>query len=209
MIESKTKVKICGLMRLEDVACVNACRPEYAGVVFAESRRKVDGEWVKGLRAYLDPEIEVTGVFVNEEPEKILSLCDGGVIDAVQLHGDEDEAYMEYLKERISNPIIKAVRVQNQAQILQAQKWPCDFLLLDTYTKGQYGGSGQTFNLSLIPQMQKPFFLAGGLTAANVREKIELCHPYAVDISSGVEGEDGWKDSNKIREFIERVREDR
>lgn len=209
MNRSRTRVKICGLMRLEDVAYVNEYQPEYAGFVFAESRRKVDGEWVKGLRLFLDPQIQAAGVFVNEKPETILTLCDSKTIDVIQLHGDEDEAYMEYLKKRISNPVIKAIRVQNQSQIEEAQRWPCDYLLLDTYTKGQYGGSGQEFDLSLIPQMQKPFFLAGGLSADNVRAKIDTCHPYAVDISSGVEGADGWKDINKIRKFIERVREEK
>ena len=202
-----TKVKICGLMRLEDVAYVNAYRPEYAGFVFAGSRRQVDGEWVKGLRSFLDPDILVTGVFVNEPVENILRLCHNKTIDVIQLHGDETEAYIDEIKKNTGNPIIKALRVKNTEDVLRAQQFPCDYLLLDTYTKSQYGGSGEEFDLSLVPSLSKPFFLAGGLTSENVAEKIKAVRPYAVDISSGVEGEDGWKDMDKIKTFIEKVRE--
>lgn len=202
------KVKVCGLMVLEDVAYVNAYMPEYAGFVFAPGRHQVDGEWVKGLRMFLNPEIQVVGVFVNEEIEKIKKLCKDGTIDVIQLHGDENEQYLEELKAQVENPVIKALRVQSEEQLMEANNLSCDYLLLDTYTKGQYGGSGMSFDLNLIPKMKKPFFLAGGLTPDNVREKIRASHPYAVDISSGVEGVDGFKDREKIQKFIENVREE-
>ncbi len=204
----KTKVKICGLMRLEDVAYVNDYQPEYVGFVFAKTRRQVNGDWAKRLRLFLDPQIQTVGVFVNESVDVIAGLCENKTIHVVQLHGDEDEAYISDLKKKVGNPIVKAVRVREQQDVWRAEQLPCDYLLLDTYVKGQYGGSGKTFDLELIPKLTKPFFLAGGLTADNVQEKIKACHPYAVDISSGVEGDDGWKDREKIRLFIDKVREE-
>lgn len=203
-----TKVKICGLTRPEDIACVNECRPDYVGFVFYhKSSRLVSEETAKNLHELLYPEIQAVGVFVNEKIDKIVSLCEHNVIDVIQLHGEEDEEYIHALRESVSSPIIKGVRVRSMDDILRAQQLPCDYLLLDTYRKGTYGGSGQTFNLGLIPRLSKPFFLAGGLDAENVKEKIGTIHPYAVDISSGVEGADGWKDPEKIRKFINNVRE--
>lgn len=98
---------------------------------------------------------------MNEDQQQIVKLCEAGIIDLVQLHGDEDMEYILELKSRISCPVIKAVRVQSSEQIRRAEELPCDYLLLDTYTKGQYGGSGQVFDRTLIPQLTKPFFLAG------------------------------------------------
>lgn len=204
-----TKIKICGLMRMEDIACVNQWKPEYVGFVFADTRRRVSDALAKQMRDALDPEIQSVGVFVNASVDRIAGLCGRGIINLIQLHGDEDAAYIERLRKRVQNPIIKAVRVRSSKDIVQSEKLPCEYLLLDTYTKGQYGGTGHEFDLTLVPALGKPFFLAGGLNVDNVEEKIRSACPWAVDISSGVEGEDGWKDSEKIRKFIEKVREER
>ena len=102
-------------------------------------------------------------------------------------------------------PLIKALRVRTREDILQGEKLPCDYLLLDTYVKGSWGGSGQAFDWSLIPPIEKPYFLAGGLTGENVELAMSLAAPFALDVSSGVEGPDG-KDGEKIREFIDKVR---
>jgi phosphoribosylanthranilate isomerase len=123
----------------------------------------------------------------------------------VQLHGDESETYIRQLKDQIDCPVIKAVRVQSAEQIRQAEKLPCDLLLLDTYQKGQYGGSGKMFDYALIPTLQKRFFLAGGLDSSNIAQAIRACNPYGVDISSGMET-DGLKDESKIRQIIQTVR---
>ena len=145
-------------------------------------------------------------MFVNEHQEKIARLVRKRTIDAVQLHGDEGEEYISSLKAKIPEvPVIKAVRVRNEKQILEAEKLDCEYLLLDTYMKDAYGGSGKQFDKTLIPELQKPYFLAGGLSAVNVIDNLKLCSPYAVDISSAVET-DGMKDEGKIRDFIERVR---
>ena len=203
-----TKIKICGLMRLEDISYVNGYQPDYAGFVFAPGRHQVDEEWVRGLKLFLDPEIATVGVFVNQPIDLVAGMCERGTINLVQLHGDEDEEYIEKLKAKTGNPVIKAVRVRTTQDVLDADRLPCDYLLLDTYIKGVYGGSGQSFDLALIPKLQKPYFLAGGLTPENVQEKIRISRPFGVDTSSGVEGEDGWKDLDKVRLFIVRAREE-
>lgn len=204
-----TKIKICGLKRPEDIEYVNQYLPDYAGFVFAGSKRKVTDEQAEELSRKLDGRIIAVGVFVNEPAEHIVNLVKKGIIRVVQLHGDEDREYILKLRENLeeSVKIIKAVRVQNREQILEAEKLPCDYLLLDTWQKDAYGGCGKQFDKSLIPaDMSKPYFLAGGLAADNIRENIQICHPYAVDVSSAVET-DGKKDEKKIQEFIERVRE--
>lgn len=199
------KVKICGLRRMEDVSYVNACLPDYVGFVFAESRRQVTPEQAKEMREALDSRIQTVGVFVNEKIESICQLCSQGILDLIQLHGDEDGDYLRRLASSTDIPIIRAVRVRSMQQILEAQDQPCDYLLLDTYIPGQYGGGGQTFDPDLIPPLRKPWFLAGGLNPENVKGKIEKYHPFGVDVSSAVETE-GRKDPEKIRTFLEQVR---
>lgn len=200
-----TRIKICGLTRPEDIAAVNRCRPDYIGFVFAESRRRVTIEQASRLKARLDDRIKAVGVFTNASLPYIADLCQQGTIDVVQLHGDENEAFIQALKQKITCPVIKAVLVQTTEQILQAQAMSCDLLLLDTYQEGLYGGSGRTFDRKLIPALQKPFFLAGGLQAGNIEQAIRECSPFGIDISGGVET-GGVKDEAKIREFIALIR---
>jgi phosphoribosylanthranilate isomerase len=200
-----TKIKICGLIRREDIASVNRWLPDYVGFVFSPSRRQVTPEQAGRLKAELDSRIKAVGVFVNEPVPLIAKLCRAGVIDAVQLHGDESETYIRKLKDQTNCPLIKAVRVRSAQQVLQSEKLSADLLLLDTYQKGQYGGSGETFDYSLIPNLQKRYFLAGGLKNSNITGAIGKCNPYGIDISSGVET-DGLKDDGKIRQIIRTVR---
>lgn len=200
-----TKIKICGLTRKEDIEAVNRWQPDYIGFVFCESRRQVTVEQAGLLKANLDSRIKAVGVFVNEPIISIVELCNTGVIEIVQLHGDESEEYVTQLKDQIDCPVIKAVRIQSAQQVLQAEKLSSDLLLLDTYQKGQYGGSGKTFDYSMIPFLHKRFLLAGGLENSNIAQAIEECNPYGVDISSGVET-DGIKDEEKIRQIIQMVR---
>lgn len=200
-----TQIKLCGLTREEDITSVNRWRPDYIGFVFANSRRQVTPEQAHQLKAGLNPSIKAVGVFTNEPLQFITELCQAGTIDVVQLHGDEPEEYILALKQIITCPVIKAVRVQSREQILQAEKLSCDLLLLDTYQKGQYGGSGRTFDRTLIPPLHKPFFLAGGLDCSNIAQAIEEGHPLGIDVSSGAET-NGQKDSEKIRKIIEIVK---
>ena len=200
-----TKIKICGLKRLEDITYVNKYLPDYIGFIFAKSKRMVDDATAAQLKRALDKRIKAVGVFVNEPIEHITALCRENIIDLVQLHGDEEEAYIKELKQRIPNEIIKAIRLKEALGPEDIQKFSCSHILFDTYNKEQYGGSGLTFNLELIPENINSYFIAGGLNAENILEVIEVCHPYCVDISSGVET-NGIKDENKIRELIELVR---
>lgn len=199
------KVKICGLRRKEDILIVNRFKPDYAGFVFADSSRKVTREEAEILSKQLEKEICPVGVFVNERPEVVAKIANAGIIDLIQLHGDEDEVYIESLKTLTDKPIVKAVRVQSREQIQKAEKLPCDFLLFDTYIKGQYGGSGKSFDVSMIGEVSKPYFLAGGLNESNVREKLNACDAFAADVSSAVET-NGYKDEEKVQRFIEAVR---
>ena len=195
------KVKICGLSRPCDIDAVNAEKPEYVGFVFAESHRKVTPQLAFDLRKMLDSGIIPVGVFVNEDPEYIVSLARQGIIGVIQLHGSENEEYICGLKALTDKPVIKAVAVLNDGD---AQKWAktsADYLLLD----GKAGGGGQSFDWDLIGKVEKPFFLAGGLCRENIGSALEKVKPFAVDASSGVETY-GLKDPAKIREFIRMVR---
>lgn len=201
-----TKIKICGLKRKEDISYVNELLPDFAGFVFAKSSRQVDAKKAAELKKQLSPKIKAVGVFVNADPQFIAELYQQQIIDLAQLHGDETADYIHRLKHLCpSLPLIKAVRVQSTKQILEAEKLPCDYLLLDTWQKDSYGGSGKTFDRSLIPPLTKPWFLAGGLNAENIAESISQCHPWAVDVSSAVET-DGVKDKEKIRTFIDHAK---
>lgn len=195
------KIKICGLTRKQDIDAVNAALPDYIGFVFANSRRQVTPESAKDLKTCLNPSIKAVGVFVNENMENIMKLCDSRVIDVVQLHGDESEDYIRKLKSSVPNEIIKAVRVKSPEDIEKALKLPCDYLLLDAYHENKYGGSGMTFDWSMIPDIGRPYFLAGGIDSGNILQAIEQFRPYCIDVSSGVET-DGCKDPDKIREIV-------
>jgi len=149
----------------------------------------------------LSPEIISVGVFVNEAIDNILSLIDNRVIEVIQLHGTEDEGYIQRLKELTGRPVIKAIGVERSGDVQSRSNSSADYLLLDYKS----GGKGKTFDWNLIGTTQKPYFLAGGLHPDNVIDAINKTNPIAVDVSSGVET-NGVKDPEKIREFIRRVR---
>ncbi len=198
------KIKICGLKTIEDIQMANRLKPDFVGFVFAGSKRRITPETAAELRTELLPEIRSVGVFVNEKINQIVSLVRNGAVDYIQLHGDEGEAYIRQLQEKTNIPVIKAVRVRGREDILRAAKLPCEYLLLDTYKTEEYGGSGETFQWELIPELEKPFLLAGGLSAGNIAEALKCSSPWAVDVSSSVET-DGRKDEEKVRKFIEAV----
>lgn len=199
------KIKICGLTRLKDIEAVNIIKPDFIGFVFAPSKRQVTVEKARMLKERLDKNILSVGVFVNESPENIIALGKEHIIDMVQLHGDESEKEIIEIQKSLGIPIIKAVRVQSAEQITKAEQLPCDYLLLDAFVSGQYGGSGKRIDLTFIPSMKKPFFLAGGLTKENLSSVLLRCNPYAVDVSSGVET-DGGKDREKMEAMVNIIR---
>lgn len=196
-----TKIKLCGLSRREDIEAANELRPDYIGFVFASgSRRRVSFETAGELKGRLHAGIKAVGVFVNERVETVLSLAGTGVLDMIQLHGDEDAAYVRTLAGRTDLPILQAFRVSGPEDIGKALKSPADFILLDAGA-----GTGMTFDWSLIGALDRPYFLAGGLTAENVAGALRTVHPYAVDTSSGIEF-GGKKDRKKMAAFVAAVR---
>lgn len=199
---SEVKVKLCGLRRAEDIAFANEAKPDYIGFVFApKSRRAVTAVEAKALRDQLSAGIIPVGVFVNQPVELVAQLLNDGVIDWAQLHGQEDETYLTALRKLTAKPILQAFRVETQADVVRAVASSADGILLDNGA----GGTGETFDWSLVRECTRPFFLAGGLTPENVAEAIAQVQPYAVDTSSGVETA-GWKDREKMRRFVQAVR---
>lgn len=200
-----TKIKICGMMSCEDIESVNLAMPDYIGFIFAENRKRtVSVSQAKEMKSKLDRRIKAVGVFVNQPIEWIEKLAKEEMIDLIQLHGDEDRFYIETLRQKIHLPVIKAVRVRSTEEIYQAEKLPVDYLLLDTYKKDTYGGTGESFDWSRIPELKKPYFLAGGIDFQNIHEALQQA-AYCVDISSGVET-DGKKDRQKILEIVRIIR---
>ncbi|MEL7610797.1 MAG: phosphoribosylanthranilate isomerase [Bacillota bacterium] len=195
-----TKIKICGLFLPRDIDFVNAAQPDYAGFVFAKSRREIGEDAAREFRKRLDPSIQSVGVFVDAPVERVLRLYDDGVIDVAQLHGQEDSDYIAELKKHTGLPVIKAIRVDSREDILRAKSTPADYPLLDNGA----GGTGARFDWSLIKGLDRPYFLAGGIGADNIDRAFALC-PYCIDVSSGAETE-GVKDENKIRHLVIKTR---
>ena len=198
----RTRIKICGLTRLEDIQAVNEAKPDFCGFIveFPKSRRNVTGVQLRTLREKLDESILPVGVFVNAPVELPAQLLNEGTISLAQLHGQEDEAYIRRIQKNTGHQVIKAFSVKTAQDIEKALKSPADYILLD---QGG-GGTGQTFDWSLIPEIDRPFFLAGGLGADNLETAVRTIHPYAVDLSSSVET-DGMKDRDKILKAVQLV----
>jgi phosphoribosylanthranilate isomerase len=190
-----TKIKICGFTREDEIECANIALPDYAGFVFAPSRRQVTPVLAGKLRQRLDPRVVTVGVFVNADTDAISRLYLDGVIAMAQLHGGEDHGTIERLKSR-GVPVIQAIRAGRGDTMSPL----ADFYLLDGYN----GGAGRTFDWGAIPQTDKPYLLAGGIDAENIAAALAL-QPYAVDISSGAET-DGVKNLTKIDALVRSVR---
>ena len=198
-----TKIKLCGLTRPCDIECVNELLPEYIGFVFApKSRRYISPEKAEVLREHLDDRITPVGVFVDEKIEVIADLIKRKIIDIVQLHGNESEQYIEDLRRVIDCPVIKAFRIESEADIVSANNSSADYVLLDSG-----GGTGKVFDHSLLKDIARPYFLAGGLTPENVETAVKQLKSFAVDVSSSLET-DGFKDKIKMTAFVNAVRKD-
>lgn len=196
------KIKLCGLSKLCDIKAANELMPEYIGFIFAEkSRRYVSPEQAAKLKEQLSKDIKSVGVFVNAKPEYIVDLLGSGMIDIAQLHGGESEEYINRLRQFTDKPIIKAFSVDGERDIEEANASGADYVLLDS---GK-GGTGTVFDWDLIRKMNRPYFLARGLTVSNVGNAVEKLRPYTVDVSSGIET-DGYKDRNKMEMFVKAVR---
>ena len=215
------KVKMCGISMVETIPAVVEARPDYMGLVFAPSKRQVTIDKAKILveelhRGYAkkygsDTEhdkndtIKTVGVFVNETVDNLVTIANEANLDAVQLHGDEDEAFIQSLKECTNVEVWKAVQIRSTAD---AEKWidsSADMLLFDAYHKAERGGTGEVFDWSCLDEFERPFMLAGGIDSTNVARAIRTVRPYGIDISSGIET-DGVKDDEKIKAFTNIVR---
>ena len=215
------KVKMCGISMVETIPAVVEARPDYMGLVFAPSKRQVTIDKAKILveelhRGYAkkygsDTEhdkngtIKTVGVFVNETVDNLVTIANEANLDAVQLHGDEDEAFIQSLKERTNVEVWKAVQVRSAAD---AEKWidsSADMLLFDAYHKDERGGTGEVFDWSSLDEFERPFMLAGGIDSTNVARATRTVRPYGLDISSGIET-NGVKDNEKMKAFTNIVR---
>lgn len=201
MEKPNTKIKICGLCRPEDVWFVNAARPDFAGFVvnYPASRRSITAARLKELTRELAG-VAAVGVFVDEPTESVAALLNAGVIAAAQLHGRERADYIRRLKGLTDRPLVKAFVAGEDCDAAAVNASPADLVLVD----GGRGG-GKQFGYDLLRRIERPFILAGGLTADNVAAAVKETRPYGVDLSSGVET-DGVKDYEKIKRAVCAVR---
>ena len=222
MSGSKTKIKICGISREEDIAAVNRYRPDFIGFVFDESKRKVTVSQAAHLAGMLDKAVIPVGVFVDSPPDRIIDIARRGIISMVQLHGNEADDEIIYIHRKTGLKVIRSVTVRTAKDIVKAAQSPADMLLLDN---GK--GTGNTFNWHIFKDYMdgmvdtnmetsdikeerqvliggKPFMVAGGIDLSNIKEALQI-PAYAVDLSGGAET-DGVKDPEKIRKLVEAVR---
>ena len=221
------KIKMCGISKIETIPAVIEANPDYMGLVFAPSKRQVTVDQAKTLveelhkqyanRYNRDAEqysnqtlihqefIKTVGIFVNETLDNLVTIATEVNLDVVQLHGDEDEAFIQSLKERTNVEVWKAVQIRSAAD---AETWidsSADMLLFDAYHKDERGGTGEVFDWSCLDEFERPFMLAGGIDSTNVARAIRTVRSYGIDISSGIET-DGVKDNEKITAFTKLVR---
>ena len=208
------KVKMCGISKVETIPAIVDAKPDYMGLVFAPSKRQVTVEQAKILIEELHKQcinhydikvVKTVGVFVNETLDNLVRIADTANLDAVQLHGDEDEAFIQSLKERTNVEVWKAVQIRSAADV---EKWidsSADMLLFDAYHKDERGGTGEVFDWSSLDAFERPFMLAGGIDSTNVARAIRTVRPYGIDISSGIET-NGVKDDEKITAFTKIVK---
>lgn len=224
------KIKMCGISKVETIPAIVDAKPDYMGLVFAPSKRQVTVEQAKTLVEELHKQyavrynseaeqtepvtildtassetIKTVGVFVNETVENLLKIAEEVKLDVIQLHGDEDESFIQILKEQSNVEVWKAVQVRSAAD---AEKWidsSADMLLFDAYHKDERGGTGEVFDWSSLDEFERPFMLAGGIDSTNVARAIRTVRPYGLDISSGIET-NSVKDDEKMKAFTNIVR---
>lgn len=194
-----TKIKLCGLRRVEDIQVANELLPDFVGFIFyPKSKRYISLNDAANLKSILDKKISAVGVFVNENISTIAEIAK--ILDLIQLHGDEDENYISTLKKLTGKKIIKAFKIKTDADLQRAKNCRADFILLDGGA-----GTGEIFNWQLLKNFEREYFLAGGLTVENVSDAVKLLKPFAVDVSSGIET-GGVKDAAKMKKFVSIVR---
>jgi len=216
----KVKVKFCGISNEETVPVLGETRPDHVGFIFAPSKRQVTREQAHSIAHSLqnalqdrtiDKPISHVGVFVNETISNVIEIAKEVPLSVVQLHGDEDIAYIELLRNHLqeeqldSVQIWKAIQVQGKEDIVAWEKAPIDGLVLDAYSKEERGGTGKTIDWSLLEDVQVPYYLAGGIGLHNVARAIRRLQPYGLDMSSSLET-NGQKDANAIRTMSQLIK---
>ena len=227
-----TRIKLCGLTRIQDIEIANKLKPEYIGFIFWDrSSRNVSAIQAARLKGKLDPEIKTVGVFVNAPAEQVISYYNVGIIDIAQLHGNENEEYIKKLHDA-GLTVIKAFKMKKTGENInlagnaniETPVKPTGNAITETYGKSTDDviteavkssadyimfdpgkGEGATFNWQLIKGIKREFFLAGGLTPENIEKAVETVQPFAVDVSSGIET-DGHKDPDKMSAFVKSTR---
>ena len=205
-----TKVKICGITNLEDALLSAKFGADALGFNFyKKSPRYISPEKARGIIEQLPAEVLKVGVFVNESLDKIIEIAETAKLDAIQLHGEETPEFVREIKAKTNLEIIKAFRVSPEFKAEDVLKYEVDAVLLDAYSPKEHGGTGETFDWEVAKNVQKIFpkmYLAGGLTAANAKEAVKKIEPFAIDACSLLEREKGFKDLQKVEEFILAVR---
>ena len=194
-----TKIKLCGLSRVEDIETANIFLPEFVGFIFWEkSRRYISPQKAAALKDILDKKISAVGVFVNEKISTVAEIAK--FLDFIQLHGDEDDNYISTLRNFTDKKIIQAFKIKKAEDLQRAQNSRADFILLDSGA-----GTGEIFNWQLLKNFEREYFLAGGLTVENISDAVKILKPFAVDVSSGIET-NGLKDAAKMKNFVFKIR---
>ena len=215
------KIKMCGISKVETIPAIVDVKPDYMGLVFAPSKRQVTVDQAKTLVEELhkgcakkygsdteqdkDDTIKTVGVFVNETVDNLVTIANEANLDAVQLHGDEDETFIQSLKERTNVEVWKAVQIRSAADVEEWIDSSADMILFDAYHKDERGGTGEVFDWSSLDEFERPFMLAGGIDSTNVARAIRTVRPYGIDTSSGIET-NGVKDDEKITAFTKIVK---
>lgn len=227
-----TRIKLCGLTRIQDIEIANKLKPEYIGFIFWDrSSRNVSAIQAARLKGKLDSEIKTVGVFVNAPAEQVISYYNVGIIDIAQLHGNENEEYIKKLHDA-GLTVIKAFKMKKAGENInlagngniETPEKPTGNAITETYGKSTDDviteavkssadyimfdpgkGEGATFNWQLIKGIKREFFLAGGLTPENIEKAVETVQPFAVDVSSGIET-NGHKDPDKMSAFVKSTR---
>ena len=200
-----TRIKICGITRVPDALAAAGCGADALGLVFHDkSPRYVTLQQAAQLAAAMPPFIKVVGLFVNASAQAVREILQHVPLDLLQFHGEEQPDFCA----QFDRPYLKAIRVKAGVDLLQcaARYQGAQGLLLDAHVEGTHGGTGASFDWTMIPpDLPLPLILSGGLHAGNVAQAIKQVRPYAVDVSSGVEAGKGIKDAAKIAAFIKEV----
>lgn len=201
---TRTRIKICGITRLEDALAASSLGADAVGFVFYDkSPRYIEPAKAAAIIRQLPPFVSAVGLFVNASEAYIAEVLKTVPLGVVQLHGDETPGFCEAQRRRV----LKAIPVAGPDDLINASRYPCPLLLDAKAPPGVYGGTGARFDWSLLKGFEHdyPLTLAGGLDASNVREALAIRQWFALDVSSGVESAPGIKDMDKMREFFTAV----